>query len=154
MASKTDIAYTPNHEYVPPVSVKGCIMPGKATAVTNGEQLKLAVKEIGLHLQLEAKTEVKVGRRIWGARRSIDVVMTHPHTRLRLGIECKYQAGGGTAEEKIPATIEDIRAWPIRGLVVIAGEGFSENMRGYLMSTGMVVDFDDLEDWLRLYFGL
>jgi hypothetical protein len=44
--------------------------------------------------------------------------------------------------------------WPIPGIVVIDGKGFSENMQGYLMSTGKVVWFSDLEDWLRLYFGL
>lgn len=129
-------------------------MAGKSAAVKNGDELKYAVAQIGKSLALEAKTEVKVGRRVWGAKRSIDVVLTNPTTRTRLGIECKYQAVGGSAEEKIPSTIEDIRAWPIRGIVVIAGEGFSENMRGYLLSTGMVVGFEDLEDWLRLYFGL
>lgn len=129
-------------------------MAGRSRAVTNGNQLKSFVMELGESLSLEARTEVKVGRRVWGAKRSIDVVLTHPQTRQTLGIECKYQSSGGTAEEKIPATIQDIRAWPIRGIVVIAGSGFSDNMRGYLMSTGMVVDFDDLEDWLKLYFGL
>lgn len=129
-------------------------MPGKASAVNNGNELKRAVVALGKSLRLHAETEVKVGRRIWGARRHIDVVLTHTETRLRLGIECKYQGGGGTAEEKIPATLEDIRAWPIKGIVVIAGPGFSENMRGYLISTGNVVDFEDLEDWLKLYFGL
>jgi hypothetical protein len=129
-------------------------MPGKATAVSNGEELKRAVAALGKSLGLDAETEVKVGRRIWGAKRHIDVVLTHPETRLRLGIECKYQGGGGTAEEKIPATLEDIQAWPIKGIVVIAGPGFSENMRGYLTSTGNVVDFEDLADWLKLYFGL
>ncbi len=129
-------------------------MAGRSRAVTNGNQLKNYVMELGESLSLEARTEVKVGRRVWGAKRSIDVVLTHPQTRQTLGIECKYQSSGGTAEEKIPATVEDIRAWPIRGIVVIAGSGFSDNMRGYLMSTGMVVDFDDLEDWLKLYFGL
>jgi len=37
---------------------------------------------------------------------------------------------------------------------VIDGEGFSSNMQGYLMSTGKVVWFDDLSDWLKLYFAL
>jgi len=27
-------------------------------------------------------------------------------------------------------------------------------MEGYLLSTGKVVWFEDLEDWIRLYFGL
>lgn len=72
----------------------------------------------------------------------------------RLGMECKFQATPGTAEEKIPATIQDMTFWPIPGIIVIDGEGFSTNMQGYLMSTGKVVWFDDLEDWLRLHFGL
>lgn len=129
-------------------------MPGRATAVSNGNELKLVVATLGMSLGLEAMTEVKVGRRIWGVRRHIDVVLTHPETRLRLGIECKYQGLSGTAEEKIPAVLQDIDTWPIRGIVVISGVGFSANMLGYLISTGKVVEFEDLEDWLRLYFGL
>jgi hypothetical protein len=27
-------------------------------------------------------------------------------------------------------------------------------MRGYLISTGMAVEFEDLRDWLKLYFAL
>ena len=74
--------------------------------------------------------------------------------RRSLGLECKYQGVGGTAEEKIPAIIQDIAAWPIPGLVVFAGGGFSDNMQSYLHSTGKAVAFDDLESWLRLFFGL
>jgi len=103
---------------------------------------------------LKAEKEVKAARRLWGQRRFIDVVITDEKSGKRLGVECKYQAGGGTAEEKIPATIEDIAHWPIPGIVVIDGQGFSTNMQGYLMATGKVVWFDELEDWLRLYFGL
>jgi hypothetical protein len=129
-------------------------MAGKDSAVKNGEELKSAVARLGQSLGLEAETEVKVGRRIWGAVRNIDVVLTHPKTRTRLGIECKFQGVGGSAEEKIPSTIEDIKAWPIKGIVAISGPGFSANMLGYLVSTGVVVHFEDLSDWLKLYFGL
>ncbi len=129
-------------------------MAGGATAVTNGSTLRGAVMEVGQTLGLEASKEVYVGRRLWGAKRMIDVVLTHPATRQRLGVECKYQGTAGTAEEKIPATIEDIRSWPIQGIVVFAGSGFSPNMKAYLVSTGKAVELPDLEVWLRLYFGL
>jgi hypothetical protein len=69
-------------------------------------------------------------------------------------VECKFQDVRGTAEEKIPATLKDIQAWPIRGLVVYAGKGFTANMESYLLSTGMVLELSDLERWLQLYFGL
>lgn len=129
-------------------------MPGKAKAVESGHDLEAAVAQIGCALGLEVERQVAVGRRIWGARRQIDVVLKYRETRTSLGVECKFQGGTGSAEEKIPATIEDIAAWPIRGIVVYAGEGFSTNMKAYLLSTGKAVELCDLKKWLELYFGL
>lgn len=129
-------------------------MPGRSEAVASGRDLQQKVAELGAALGLVVETEVAVGRRIWGARRRIDVVLKHPETRVSLGVECKFQGGAGSAEEKIPATLEDIRAWPIRGIVVYSGAGFSTNMESYLLSTGMAVELDDLTSWLTLYFGL
>ena len=129
-------------------------MSGRALAVANGDGLAKAVVQLGVELGLEAMEQVRVARRIWGAERYIDVVLTHPQTRKTLGLECKFQAVRGTAEEKIPATIKDIEVWPIPGLVVFSGEGFTENMRSFLISTGKAVAFEELEAWLRLFFGL
>ena len=128
-------------------------MAGKANAVKSGSDLEKQVEEIGKKLGLTTEQQVQVGRRIWGARRNIDVVLKHTETRVSLGIECKFQGVSGSAEEKIPATIDDIHAWPIRGLVVYAGKGFSQNIKSFLLSTGMAVEVDDLEKWLQLYFG-
>jgi len=99
-------------------------MAGKATAVASGAELRAKVVALGQQLGLDVRIEVRVGRRLWGAVRSIDVVPTRKETGLTLGIECKFQGGGGSAEEKIPATIQDIAAWPIPGLVVFGGAGF------------------------------
>ena len=129
-------------------------MPGRDTAVASGKDLQGQVAVLGCDLGLTVDTEVEVGRRVWGARRKIDVVLKHKETRVSLGIECKYQGVVGSAEEKIPATIQDIRAWPIRGIVVYSGTGFSTNMESYLLSTGMAVELCDLKPWLELYFGL
>lgn len=129
-------------------------MPGKGTAPRSGDELKNRVADLALSLGLKVGTEVTAARRLWGAKRHIDVVITQEKTGKTLGIECKFQGGSGSAEEKIPATVSDIESWPIPGIVVIDGEGFSANMQGYLMSTGKVVWFDDLSDWLKLYFAL
>lgn len=129
-------------------------MPGRSNAVFNGDELTRAVVALGQSLGLEILEQVRVARRIWGAERFIDVVLIQPQTRKTLGLECKYQAVRGTAEEKIPATIKDIEAWPIPGLVVFAGEGFTENMRSFLISTGKGVEFEELRPWLCLFFGL
>ena len=105
-------------------------------------------------LGLETKEQFHVARRIWGANRKIDVILLEAKSRKTLGIECKYQGGGGSAEEKIPSTIQDIEAWPIPGLVVFSDEGLTENMKSFLISTGKAVELNELEPWLRLFFGL
>jgi PD-(D/E)XK nuclease superfamily domain len=129
-------------------------MAGKAKAVESGDELVQAVVALGERLDLEAKQQFKVARRLWGAVRHIDVVLRNRENGKTLGVECKYQGVGGTAEEKVPTTIQDIDAWPIEGIVVFSGDGFTGNMRSYLISTGRAVELCDLEPWLRLYFGL
>ncbi len=127
-------------------------MPGRGSAPRAGKALQQKVVELAKSLGLKAETEVTAARRIWGSKRHIDVVLTQAQTRKKLGIECKAQAEGGTAEEKVFATIQDIESWPIPGIVVIEEESYSDSVKGCLISTGKVVLFDDLEDWLRLFF--
>lgn len=129
-------------------------VPPKAQGPSSGKNLEDAAAALAAALGLDVRQQVKVGRRLWGAERKIDLILTQRETRKSLGIECKYQGGAGTAEEKIPATIADIAAWPIPGLLVFDGDGFSGNMRSYLISTGKAVEFQDLRPWLELYFGL
>lgn len=121
---------------------------------TSGQQLEAAVAEVATRLGLAVKRQVKVGRRIYGPVRHIDIVATDTGTRRSLGIECKFQKQGGTAEEKIPGTILDIGVWPIPGILCFAGGGFSDHMLTYMYSTGRAVALDDLEDYLRLFFVL
>jgi hypothetical protein len=129
-------------------------MPGKAVAVASGQELARVVASLAIGLGLEVRSEYQVGRRIWGAVRRIDVIVTHPQTRKTLGVECKYQAVTGSAEEKIPSTIQDIAAWPIPGIVVFSGDGFSTNMRSFLIASGKAVELEDVRPWLFLFFGL
>jgi hypothetical protein len=129
-------------------------MSGRSAAPSGGDALELEVAALAERLGLEVRRQVKVGRRLWGAERRIDVVVTEPASRRRLGLECKYQSVPGTAEEKIPTTIQDIAAWPIPGLVVFSGDGFSPYMRSFLIASGRSVELEDLEAWLRLFFGL
>ena len=51
-------------------------MSGRALAVANGDQLARAVAALGGDLGLDATEQVRVARRIWGAERYIDVVLT------------------------------------------------------------------------------
>ena len=119
-----------------------------------GTQFRDQVAELAEDLGLVVHKEFYLGRRLWGSRRRIDLILTKPESGLRLGIECKYQKSTGTVQEKLPATIADIESWPIEGIVAYDGPGFSANMRAYLDSTGKAMEFPHLEAWLRLYFGL
>ena len=107
-----------------------------------------------ISLDLEATAHFRMGRRLWGAKREIDVLATQKPTRKRLGIECKYQGTPGSAEEKLDSTISDMRSWPIPGIIVLDGDGFSDHFRHYALASGKAVLLDDLELWLRLFFGL
>ena len=137
-----------------PHKAKEDAVQGSLLEPSSGRELEQACAELSESLGLEVRQQLYVGRRIWGARRRIDLVLTDREQRRSLGIECKYQGSPGTAEEKIPATIEDIRAWPIDGLVCFTGPGFTENMRSFLLASGKAVELADLETWLRLYFVL
>lgn len=129
-------------------------MPGRAKATKSGQALEQRVIDLARELALQARPGVRVGKRLWGRVRVIDVVLRQDQTRKLLGVECKSQETQGSAEEKIPALIQDIGAWPIPGIVVFDGAGFSREMRSYLLSTGKAVEFDDLRDWLTLFFAL
>jgi len=129
-------------------------MSGGRHAVESGRELRDQVVQLAHNLGLQVQTEVRVGRRIYGKRRKIDIVLRKPNSEKILGVECKYQRTPGTAEEKIAIIIHDIDYWPIPGIVVIDGPGFSPEVKAYLLASGKVVEFDDLEAWLRLFFAL
>ena len=122
--------------------------------ITSGADLEKAVALVGEALGLEVERQVVMGDRIWGTRRHVDIVLSKPDTERMLGIECKYQRSKGTVDEKIPLTVEDMEDWPIRGIVVLHGEGFSRDFRPFLKGRGHIVEFKRLAEWLRFYFRL
>lgn len=122
--------------------------------INSGADLEQAVVRIGKALGLEVETQVVMGDRIWGPRRHVDVVLSKPDSERIIGVECKYQRVADTVEEKIPLTVEDINDWPIRGIVVIHGEGFSRDFVPFLRGRGRIVEFKRLAEWLRFYFRL
>lgn len=121
--------------------------------ISSHNDLVKAVCETVESFQLLAERKVSVGRTLWGSNRIIDVVAFDPETGERLGILCRYQGTSGTTYEKIPAQIDDMRAWPIRGVVVLAGDEFTLEFKGYLRASGFAIEFEELDAWLRLFFG-
>ncbi len=121
--------------------------------VKSHNELVKTVAETVESLQLLAQRKVPVGKTVWGSNRVIDVVASDPETGERLGILCRYQGTSGTTYEKIPAQIEDMRTWPIRGIVVLAGDKFTIEFKGFLRATGFAIEIGELDVWLRSFFG-
>lgn len=72
--------------------------------------------------------EVFAGKSIIGKNRRVDLLLVSAETRQAYAIECKYQAGQGTADEKIPYALQDIQAMRMPGCIVYAGAGWSEGV--------------------------
>jgi hypothetical protein len=69
--------------------------------------------------------EVNIGKSIIGKNRRVDLMLLNEATQAAFAIECKYQDSSGTADEKIPYALENMRALPMAGCIVYAGIGFS-----------------------------
>jgi len=92
--------------------------------------------------------EVSLGTSIIGKQRRVDLFVTGPEGRA-LVIECKYQEGPGTADEKIPYALHDMEAMRIEGVIVYAGNGFSAGVLHLLQSSSFAAYCMPNSDLLR-----
>jgi hypothetical protein len=122
--------------------------PAASGARFEGE-VEAVIRTLGLAYLRQAK----MGVSILGRQRLVDFVV-YDESGRSLGIECKYQRAPGSAEDKLVHTIEDFDARPIKHVLVFGGEGFSRNIRGYLLSSGKAVELEQLRNYLVFFFGL
>lgn len=80
------------------------------------------------HRGLTVYREVSLGKSIIGKNRKVDILAVETLTNKALGIECKYQETAGTADEKIPYTLDDLEAMHVPAFVCYAGDGFSRGV--------------------------
>jgi hypothetical protein len=69
--------------------------------------------------------EIFMGKSIIGKKRRVDLLVVNEIQNKAIAIECKYQSVSGTADEKVPYTLEDARAMQMDCYVVYGGDGFS-----------------------------
>jgi hypothetical protein len=69
--------------------------------------------------------EVSIGKSIIGKNRRVDMLLISDQTPKAFAIECKFQDSSGTADEKIPYAMQNMKALPMGGCIVYAGGGFS-----------------------------
>jgi hypothetical protein len=79
--------------------------------------------------------EVSLGKSIIGKNRRVDVFAVHSESSKALAVECKVQSTTGTADEKIPYTLQDLAAMHVPAFVVYAGAGFSDGVLHLLRSS-------------------
>jgi hypothetical protein len=80
--------------------------------------LLAAYAKRGIHLY----EEVPIGTSIIGKQRRVDLLVLEP-------------TSSGTADEKIPYALDDLRALRMPGVIAYAGSGFSEGVLHLLQST-------------------
>jgi hypothetical protein len=127
--------------------------PSKRRRVSTGASFEDEVAKVIHRLGLSYLRQVKMGVSILGRRRVADFLV-YDRAGKSLGIECKYQQTAGSAEDKLVHTITEFDARPVRHILVFGGEGFSKNIKGYLLSTGKAVELTQLRNYLVFYFGL
>jgi len=121
--------------------------------LSTGASFEARVEKIIRSLGLSYLRQVKMGASILGRRRITDFLVYDDAGRS-LGVECKFQQVPGSAEDKLVHTITDFDARPVKHILVFGGEGFSRNIRGYLLSTGKAVELSQLRSYLVFYFSL
>lgn len=79
--------------------------------------------------------EVNVGTSIIGKQRRVDLFVLSAREGRALALECKYQDSSGTADEKIPYTLQDLAALRMPSALAYAGAGFSEGVLHLLQAS-------------------
>ena len=79
----------------------------------------------------------------------VDVLLIHEPDQKALALECKWQAGGGTTDEKIPYALQDIAAMWIPGCLAYGGNGWSKGVLATLEGSRFAVACEPPEDLAR-----
>lgn len=77
--------------------------------------------------------ECFVGSDIYGKNRKVDFVLYHPRKWPNsLVIQCKWQASGGSVEEKYPFEVLNIQQSGYPSIIVLDGGGYSKSAEQWL----------------------
>ena len=97
--------------------------------------------------------QVPVGTNIYGRKRVVDFILWHPRRWADcLVLQCKWQASGGSVDEKYPFEVECIEQGLYPSVIVLDGGGYSEGAKQWLMSKrgGKLVDVCDMGEMSRM----
>lgn len=86
---------------------------------------------------LRVYREVPIGKSIIGKDRRADLFLVDDRSNKGFVVQCKFQDKSGTADEKIPYAIDDLRAMRLPGCLAYGGEGFSMGILHMLRASDM-----------------
>ncbi len=79
-------------------------------------------------------TQCIVGRDIYGKSRRVDAVLFHPELYPEcLVLQCKWQASGGSVDQKYPFEVLSIGKSKLDTIIILDGGGYSEGARNWLL---------------------
>lgn len=97
--------------------------------------------------------ECHTGKTLYGGSRRVDFILYHPIKWAEcLIIECKWQASGGSTDQKYPYFVESTNKNPEQAIFVIGGDGYSGRSKDWLRSQigkGRILDVLDQGDFAR-----
>ena len=78
-------------------------------------------------------SQCETGRDIYGIRRRVDFILYHPRKWPEsLVIQCKWQASGGTVDQKYPFEVLSINADGYPAIIVLDGGGYTAGSAQWL----------------------
>ncbi len=93
-------------------------------------QLFWAIREMEQPIYAQ---QVEVGRDIYGKTRRVDIMCYHPRRWPQcLAIQCKWQAVGGSVDEKFPFEVLSIQQNEYPTIIVLDGGGYSKGAETWL----------------------
>ena len=80
-------------------------------------------------------TQYEVGKSIYNKKRRVDLILYHPvrHPKC-LCIQCKWQAMGGTVDEKYPYEVLCIEQGDFDTIIILDGGGYTPGARQWLLN--------------------
>ena len=79
--------------------------------------------------------ECRTGETLYGGQRKVDVILYHPVKWSDcLVIECKWQSGGGSVDQKYPYAVLSTNRNPQQAIFILDGEGYSRRSSEWLKS--------------------
>ena len=105
-------------------------------------------------LGLDYRRRLTVGKTVYGRDREVDVLFRDGRNGNRLAVEAKYQRVTGTADEKLPYAVLNLKTLPLPGVIVYGGGGFHLGALHWLCANAPATDIGRLDEWLTVFFAL